>query len=332
MSKKKVVVIGGGTGTYQVLVGLKKYPTIDLSAIVTMADSGGSTGRLREEFGMFPPGDIRRALLALSSLPIREKTLRRLFDFRFKNGKELRGHSLGNIFLAALTQITGSPERAIEEAGRILNVSGSVLPVTLKDTHLYAILKDGTKIMGETNIDIREEKPEVPIQSVFLKPTPKVYSAAEEAILNADLIVLGPGDLYTSIIPNLLVRGVTSALAKSRGYLVFIINLMTKYGETNGFTARRFVDEIKHYLGPAAQKLKYVVINEEVGRGKSVSWYRKHKAEPVKDDLPDGKAGLKGVVEFKVLRGDFSDKGNSTIHFIRHDPNKLARALIKLLE
>lgn len=324
MKKHKVVVIGGGTGTYQVLVGLKRYPNLNLSAVVAMSDSGGSTGRLRQEFRMFPPGDIRRALLALSSLPIREKTLQKLFDFRFENGQELRGHSLGNIFLAALTQITGSPYRAIEEAHRILNVSGHVLPVTLDNTHLGAILVDGTRIFGETKIDIREEKPEVPIKTVFLRPRPRITPVAREAIIAARLIVLGPGDLYTSIIPNLLVGGVKEAMAKSKGKLVFVVNLMTKHGETDGFTASRFVEEIKKYAGVAGRRLKYVIVNLGLRQEKSLSWYKKFEAEPVKDDL-------NSETPFAVIRGEFAEEGAARPQLIRHDPKKLARVLVKLL-
>lgn len=321
-----MVVIGGGTGTYQVLVGLKRYRNLELSAVVAMTDSGGSTGRLRQEFGMFPPGDLRRALLALSSLPIREKTLERLFDFRFEHGKELRGHSLGNIFLAALTQITGSPQKALKEAQRILAVSGQVLPVTLDNTNLVAILEDGTKIFGETNIDIREVKPKVPIEKVYLRPRARIFPQAQDAIKKAQLIILGPGDLYTSIIPNLLVEGVTSAIAKSRGNLIFIVNLMTKQGETDGFTAAKFILEIKKYLGQAFNQLKYVVINKNFTKGQNLSWYKKFGAEPVIDDLSGGRQ-----VEFKVIQGDFLERNSGSVRFIRHDPQKLARILVKLL-
>ncbi len=324
MTKKHVVVIGGGTGTYQVLVGLKQYPQLELSAVVAMSDSGGSSGRLRSEFGMLPPGDIRRALLALSSLPIREKTLERLFDFRFKNGKELRGHSLGNIFLAALTQITGSPEKAIAEAERILAVSGRVLPVTLDNTHLCAVLADGSRIFGETRIDIREEKPKVPIKKVYLRPKARVFPQARDAILKADLIVLGPGDLYTSIIPNLLVSGVTDAIAKSRGKIIFVVNLMTKHGETDNFTTSEFVEEIKCYLDSAARKLACVIVNNSLPKGKILSWYKRFKAQPVKDNL-------NGTLSFQTLRGNFVANGINSTHLIRHSPQKLAKALIKLI-
>ena len=315
MVKKRVVVIGGGTGTYQVLVGLKKNKNLNISAVVAMSDSGGSTGRLRQEFGMFPPGDLRRALLALSSLPINEKTLERLFDFRFENGKELKGHSLGNIFLAALTQITGTPEKAIAEAQKILAVSGQVLPVTLDDTHLAAILEDGTEVFGETNIDVRSIKPDVPIKKVFLKPQANVFPQAKEAIEAADLIVLGPGDLYTSIIPSLLVNGVTDAIAKSRAKLVFVINIMTKPGETDGYSTSRFVTAIKEYLGEAHDRLAYVLVNKGSNLGGSLSWYREFEAEPVFDDLPSGANGRRLLKnheaegEFSVIRRNFVKNG-----------------------
>ena len=321
--KRKVVVIGGGTGTYQVLVGLKRYKNLDLSAVVAMSDSGGSTGVLRQEFGMFPPGDVRRALLALSSLPIREKTLEKLFDFRFTNGKTLRGHSLGNIFLAALTQITGSPKRAIEEAERIFAVSRRVLPVTLENTNLCAVLEDGTRIFGETHIDVRDEKPDVPIKTVFLQPRPRIFSGAREAIISADLIVLAPGDLYTSIIPNLLVDGVNQAIAKSQAKVVFVMNLMTKHGETDGFGVLRFTREIGRYLDGAAKKLSYVIVNRDLRGQKILPWYRKFKSEPVKEDF-DGSTSL------KIVRGNFVENGVGA-HFIRHDPQKLARVLVNLL-
>lgn len=320
--KKKVVVIGGGTGTYQVLVGLKSFPRIDLSAVVTMADSGGSSGVLRREFGMLPPGDVRRALLALSNLPLSQRTLERLFDFRFENGELLRGHSIGNLLLAALTQITGRTDKAIEEAGRILAVSGKVLPVTLDNIHLCAILADGSRIFGETNIDIREKKPEIPIKRVYLTPKAAIYKEANEAICHANLIVIGPGDLYTSIIPNLLVRGVNRAICECKGSVAVVVNLMTKHGETDGFATSRFVEEIKRYLGEAADKITHVVVNRKINApNKVAAWYKKFGSEPVVDDL---NTKLDGV---KVIRGNFVDSGT----FLRHDPQKLARALVRII-
>lgn len=319
---KKVVVIGGGTGTYQVLVGLKSFPHTELAAVVTMADSGGSAGRLRREFGMLPPGDVRRALLALSNLPLSQKTLERLFDFRFENGEQLKGHSFGNLILAALTQITGRADKAIGEAGRILAVSGRVLPVTLKRTHLCAVLTDGTRIFGETNIDIREKKPDIPIKKVYLTPAARIFREAEEAICHADLVVLGPGDLYSSIIPNLLVRGVTEAIEECKGKVAVVVNLMTKHGETDGFTALRFVKEIKNYLGKASDKITHVVVNKEIQAPRKITaWYKKFQSEPIKDDLDNELSGV------KIIRGNFVDSGT----FLRHDPRKLARVLVEIL-
>ncbi|RLC32321.1 hypothetical protein DRH13_01900, partial [Candidatus Woesebacteria bacterium] len=183
--KKKVVVIGGGTGTYTVLTGLKKYP-IDLSAVVSMCDSGGSTGRLRKELNILPPGDVRRAIMALSDLPFASKTLEEVFDFRFTSGKSLAGHSVGNILLAALVQITGSMDRAIEETARIFNLSGSVYPVTLDKSNLVAILTDGTRIYGESKIDMRNIKLEHSIKKVYLTPEARIFEKAARAIKEAD--------------------------------------------------------------------------------------------------------------------------------------------------
>jgi len=322
MAKRpKIVVIGGGTGTYQTLLGLRPYP-VDLVAVVTMSDSGGSSGRLRQELGVLPPGDARRALLALSGLHIKKKTLNTLFDFRFNNG-ELAGHSLGNLLLAALTQITGRTDVAISEAARILEVSGQVLPVTLDKTELVARLADGTIIRGETNIDVREIKPKIPIGEVYLSPQGKIFPGTKKAILEADLILLGPGDLYTSIIPNLLIKGVDQALDKSKAKLILITNLMTKHGETDGFKTSDFVREVKKYLVRASNKLTYVLVNKKIkATPKIMNWYKKHRAVPVENDL-----GNKNEFKVKVVVRDFSQKGN----LLRHDSKKLARAIMNLL-
>lgn len=318
-TRPKIVCLGGGTGTYQVLLGLKKFP-VDLTAVVCMSDSGGSSGKLREEMGILPPGDIRRALLALSNVHIKKNTLSKLFDFRFQNG-QLAGHSLGNLLLAALVEITGREDLAIAEASEILEVSGTVLPVTMDKTDLVAKLKDGTVIRGETHIDIRKIKPEIPIEEVYLSPKAKIFIKAKKAILEADLIVLGPGDLYTSIIPNLLVDGVSDALVKSKGKLVYVCNLMTKHGETDNFKASDFGREICRYLGKGADKLKNMIVNDRIDLPISVAkWYKKYHSVPVVLD----RENLKG---WKVISQNLAQKGK----LIRHDSKKLAKILYKLI-
>lgn len=255
-SSKKVVAIGGGTGLFGVLSGLKKYfenPT----AIVTMADDGGSTGILRDEFGILPPGDVRRALVALSNT--NDKLLSDLFNYRFTEGAGLSGHSFGNLMITALERITGSFEQAVEEAGKILNTQGTVLPVTLTPTRLLAELEDGKIIKGETNIDIPREANRSKIKKIWLEPKVKANPRVLKAIAEADLIVIGPGDLYTSLIPNLLVEGVGKALSTTKAKVLYVVNCMTKFGETNGFTASMFAQTVAEYL--PAGTLDYVAIN-----------------------------------------------------------------------
>jgi uncharacterized cofD-like protein len=320
--RPKIVVIGGGTGTYNVLTGLRKYP-VDLFAIVPVTDSGGSTGILRDEFGILPPGDARQALLALSNLPLKTATLRQLFGYRFNNGGGLKGHSFGNLFLTALTDLTGRPDLAIKEAGKILNVEGRVYPVSLSSSNLYARLKDGTIIKGEKDIDIRKVRPGVPLAEVYLDPKVPIYQKAKRAIMEADLIVLGPGDLYTSVIPNLLVSGVTRAIAQSKGKLIFVCNLMTKHGETDNFKASDFIREIKKHLGPAGKRLKVVLVNKEFKAPKRVvAWYKKWQAYPVEVDSQEcAKLGVKLVKRSFITAG----------RWLRHDPKKLALEIMKAI-
>lgn len=322
MKQPKIVVIGGGTGTYTVLSGLRDYP-VDLTAIVSMFDSGGSSGRLRDEFGILPPGDVRQSLLALSKLPIDKLILRQLLDYRFKNGLGLKGHSFGNLFLTALTEITGRIDLAIAEAAKILDVQGQVLPVSLDNCHLCARLEDGTIIKGETNIDIRRVRPELKILDVFLDPPAKIFPGAKRAILEADLIVLGPGDLYTSTIPNLLVEGVTKALARSKAKIFYICNLMTKHGETDGFAVSDFVKEIKRYLGPAVKKLKRVLVNNYWRIPKSIlARYFQEKSYPVKYDVQNCQQLGAEIVLLPLASGG---------ELLRHNPQKLAKAILKLM-
>ena len=291
-----------GTGTY-ITLGLKEYP-VNLSAIVAMSDSGGSTGVLRDELGVLPPGDIRRALVALSQSP---QIIRDLFNYRFQNGS-VGGHSFGNLFLTALEKITGDFEKAVEEAGKILSIRGQVIPVTKDSTHLHAILENGKEITGETNIDIPKHDGRLRISEVKLKPKARATKAAIDAIKKTDLIVLSPGDLFTSLIPNLLVKGISEAIKKSRARVVYICNLTTKHGETNGFNADDFVVNIEKYLG--GRKIDYVVAHNNLPSKKLLSKYRKEKKEPVL--IPKNKNRT-----YKLIRTDIATNSEHFFGTIR---------------
>nr|MCH9811977.1 YvcK family protein [bacterium] len=254
--KKKVCTIGGGTGNFVVLSGLKKYD-IDLTAIVAMADNGGSSGILRDEQGVLPPGDVRQCVVALSES---STLMRELMSYRFENGS-LHGHSFGNIFLSALEKVTGSFEEAIEELGDILKIKGKVIPVTTTKTHLEMVLQDGSVLKGEKEIYL-SEKIDKGYQKIFLTPYPRVNKHAVEEIMNADVIVLGPGGLYTSLISSLLVDGVVEALQKTKAKKVFVVNLMNKKGQTTGAKASHYLAEIEKYTGK--DLFDVVLVNSEL--------------------------------------------------------------------
>ncbi len=314
---KKIAVIGGGTGVFSVLSGLRQYP-YHLSAIVTMADDGGSTGFLREEFGILPPGDIRRALVALSDKP--DALLSNLFNYRFSEGEGLAGHTFGNLLITALERITGSFSQAIEEAAKLLSVKGDVIPVTLDKIRLRARLENGEEIRGETNIDIPKHDGWLKIKEVYLKPAGRANIKALEAVKEADLIVVGPGDLYTSVIPNLLVKNMPSAIKKSKAKKVCICNLMTKFGETNGFRASDFLRVMENYLGRNA--LDYFIVNIRKPSLNRLKDYSAERADFVEYD----KENFRGKKPL-VLTGDFLRSQG----FLRHDPDKLAKVLTLLI-
>ncbi len=308
--REKIVVIGGGTGSFNVLCGLKNYP-VDLTAVVAMMDSGGSTGRLRDEFGVLPPGDLRRCLVALSS---DTGFLRSLFEYRFNKGSGLSGHSFGNLFLTVLRDLTGSEAAAVREAARILNVQGQVLPVTLDDCQLGVVLENGQSIVGETNINIPKYDPRLRIKSFFIVPRARIYKDAEAAILGADKIVIGPGDLYTSILPNIGVVGVKPAIRRSRAHVVYVCNIMTKAGETLGYKASDFVRELEHYLGRGV--VRTVVCNNQKPPAHLLKRYAAEGAEFVEPDLSGKRVRLADVLGGRDLA--------------RHDPDKTARVLMSL--
>lgn len=237
----KVVAIGGGTGLSTMLKGLKLH-TSDITAIVTVADDGGSSGVLRNDLGMLPPGDVRNCVSALADV---DPLLGELLNFRFKEGT-LAGHSLGNLMLAALNEMSSSFDEAVKKFSRITSIVGTIYPVTNENIKLSAVLKNGEIIHGESNIGIHRE--DNGIDRVFLTPEkPKAVSGVISAIKKADIIVLGPGSLYTSIIPNLLVDGVTEAIKKSRAVKIYVCNIMSQAGETEGYTVSRHLEAIEKH-------------------------------------------------------------------------------------
>src|SRR5579859_1238196 len=264
----KIVVVGGGTGSHTVLTGLRHRPA-NVTAVVSVMDSGGSSGRLRDEYGFLPPGDARQCLVALAGDDDQTSAmLRALFTYRFHGARShaeseqtLDGHNLGNLFISALTDITGSVESAFAWAGRLLGARGRVIPVTTSNVQLCAKLTDGHVVYGEAAIDIRTEHPEAEIDYVYLDHPAYPSQAAIEALSTADLVVIGPGDLYTSLIPNLLVDGIVEAIAAAR-HRLYIVNLMTKPGESDNFSAYTFVERLLDYLAPA--QLDAVMVNTSV--------------------------------------------------------------------
>ena len=251
--KKKVVVIGGGTGLSTILRGLKTHD-FEITAIVTVADDGGSSGRLRDDYDIPPPGDVRNVIAALSDI---EPLVEEMFQYRFATSNGLDGHSLGNLMLTALTEITGDFSYAIAEMSKVLNVHGKVIPAANKKVTLHAELSDGTYIEGESRIPYSEK----PIKRVFLTPQDiQPLPAAITAIKQADVILVGPGSLYTSIIPNLLVKEIGEAVIQSKAKKVYICNLMTQIGETIGYTASQHIEAIHQHVGESF--IQYVLVND----------------------------------------------------------------------
>ena len=312
--KCNITTIGGGTGTFHVLSGLGKNKALNLAAIVSVADSGGSTGELRDEFGILPPGDIRRAIVALSG---DSEIVRRLFEYRFREGSAIAGHTVGNLLLTALSDITGNFERGIEELSEMFDVRGKVIPVTLDDVSLGVTLANGQQVIGETHIDLPTHDANIPIREAFLLGGGQLNPRAREAIENSDYVIIGPGDLYTSIVPNLLCVGMVEALRATRAKIVYVCNIMTKHGETDHFTVEDFVRVIEQYLG--AECLDYLLVNSGRLRPDLVEKYSGEGKIPVV--LHDRAALMaKGI---KIVERDFT----SATDYLRHDPHKLARTV-----
>ncbi|MFD2638965.1 gluconeogenesis factor YvcK family protein [Piscibacillus salipiscarius] len=311
----KVVVIGGGTGLPVLLRGLRKYP-INLSAIVTVFDDGGSTGRLREDLSIPAPGDIRKVIASMSDV---EPTLLELFQHRFENGNGISGHSLGNLILAGMTSITGDFYKGIKEISRVFNVKGRIYPIANENMYLKAEFEDGTVIRGESNIPKAGKR----IKRVFYDP-PKIEPLPEavQAIQRAEMIVVAPGSLYTSIIPNLIAPEIKQALLKAKAKKYYICNIMTQFGETEGYTASHHIKALHDHVGES-------FIDEVVVHGESISpvikeGYAKEKAEPVIcDEKPLNELGV------QVLKGDIASLHEDGT--LKHDEQKIAKLLYNLL-
>lgn len=311
----KIVILGGGTGLPVLLRGLKHYD-VDITAIVTVADDGGSSGRLRDELHIPPPGDVRNVLAALSDV---EPLVEDLFQHRFQAGNGLSGHSLGNLLLAAMTTITGDFVHAIREMSKVLNVRGKVLPAANQSVILHAEMEDGTVISGESKIPYSGKK----IKRVFLTPeNVEPLGESVEEIRKADLIIVGPGSLYTSILPNLLVPKIGEAVCESDAKKVYICNVMTQAGETLDYTASDHVKALYDHLG--CPFMDTILVNEEDIPEEIKFRYKKEYATPVVYDIAKlSKMGLK-IVHDKIIR--YEDG------YIRHDTQKVAALLYSMIQ
>ena len=311
----KIVTIGGGHGLSTLLLGLKEY-TSNLTAIVTVADSGGSSGRLREEFNIVAPGDIRNCLVALADAPA---LMGDLFQYRFSEDSQLQGHNFGNLFLTAMFQITGGDFRkAVEESSRVLAIRGKVVPSTIHNVHLVAEHVDGSTTEGEAKIP----KSRVPIKKLYLNPRNALPTVeALEAIEAAEVIVLGPGSLYTSVIPNLIIDGMSEAIARAKAFKIYVCNVMTQEGETDNFTASDHIKAIIDHTHP--QVMEACIINVSAVPEGALARYRSEHSYPVMADVEKIKA-----MGYKVIATDIL----SITDFVRHDSRKLMTALTKLIE
>ncbi len=326
---KRVVTVGGGTGSFTVLSGIKNIPNIEISAIVSMADDGGSTGVLRDELGVLPPGDVRQCLIALSE---HSDVVRSLVSYRFTDGN-LSGHSFGNILLAALEKVSGSFASGVEIASEILKIKGKVIPVTENIANLCIELKNGEIFEGENKInhsDI-EDGGDV-IKSIYYKEKVELNNHAKKSIEEADYIIIGPGNFYCSIIPNLIVDGFSNAIKNSKAKIIIPVNLTNKKGHTLNWGAKKHIEEIEKFLN---KKVDIILINDEKPSDKQVEKYELQEGDGVlvdNDLSEDFRIINEKLLSHKIIEGGKGDKISGTRSIIRHDSNKLAEVIKKIIE
>jgi uncharacterized cofD-like protein len=326
----KIVIVGGGTGSFVVASGLRKHP-VDVTVILTMVDDGGSNKTIRDEFGLLPTSGVRQAIVALSE---NHTVLRKLFTYRYdKGGAGLTGMTFANLFMAAMADIMGSQQRGIEETCKLLNVKGTILPISYDNVRLAATYENGTQVIGEHEIDEPSHDGTLRITKLETQPATILSDAAKKALLEADLIILGPGDFYTNTIANLVVKEMPETLEKTAGKLAFITNLMTKYGETYNFTLKDFIADVSKYI--SLDLFDYILINNNTNYPtEALELYKKEQAIPVKDDLEQV-----DVPNATILREDLlsrvvskKEKGDAlTRSMIRHDAKQLGELLMRLV-
>lgn len=323
---KKVVTVGGGTGSYTILSGLKNLPDVSISALVSMADDGGSTGVLMDELGILPPGDARQCLVALSE---HTDIVRELVKYRFTEGT-LKGHSFGNIFLAALEKVTGDFVSGVEVASDILKVKGEVLPVTNNKSELMIELLNKKKIVGEDKIN-HSNIARIGIKNISYKGNVKLNKKVKEVLIDADYIVLGPGNYYCSVLPNLIVKGFKQAILKSKAKIIFPVNLTNKQGHNQHWKAADYVKDVEKYLG---RPVDIILVNITKPSKEQIKRYRLQEGDGVlvEDNLLDDKRVLRrDLLSHAIIKYSKADKIKNLRSFIRHDGNKLAKTISDII-
>ncbi len=326
MTYMNITVIGGGTGTSNVLMGLKGYRDLNLSVIVGTMDDGGSNAVIRDELGLLPLSDIRKSVIALAE-DSDKGLIRELFTYRFPEGKGLKGHTLGNLLMAAMTDITGSEIGAIETFKYLFEIRGQIIPVTLDDASLIAQYDDGSIVKGEHLID--EPKIHKNILKFTLSSKTHAYQGAVKSIENADFIVIGPGDLYTTTLASIIVPGIAQALQRSKAHIIFIPNLMSKIGQTRGLTQKTMLDLIERYIG---RKVDCLLVNNGEIPEKALKRYLEKGEHIFEDDLvKEGRMIIRtDLIANSLIK---KEKGDELVRsLVRHDPEKLGRELYKIFK
>ncbi|MFL8951295.1 gluconeogenesis factor YvcK family protein [Helcococcus kunzii] len=315
----KVVVIGGGSGVSTILPGIKEY-TSKLTAIITVSDDGGSTGRLREDLGIIAPGDLRNCLVSLANT---DEEMRQLFDYRFEKG-ELKGHSFGNLFIAAMSDIYKDFGKAIYKAAEILTITGKVLPITIENTELVAELENGELVVGESIIPEEVSKQKSKINRVHLKPrVVEIFEDARHDIENADIIILGPGSLYTSIMPNLLAKDMTELIKSSKAKVYYVVNVVTQKGETDNYTVKDHYDAIIKHANDKI--IDAVIVNKEIVNDDILEKYNSVDSKLV--SFPESDREFFKKEGIKVIEDDIIEIIDSKI---RHDADKLSGLIFSI--